>query len=140
MNNSIYYPNFEIENENWLKFALLYVDTFRPIIPEERKSELSDLYKKIINETNLINPITPDLSDKEKAYITTQNFLSELFENKNKQNMLFKSEDLRKKWIKEEKTFLIYKEKMNDNFINYCNDNKLGKKSKDGIFLSEDLY
>lgn len=140
MNNSIYYPNFEIENENWLKFALLYVDTFRPIIPEERKSELSDLYKKIINETNLINPITPDFSHKEKAYITTQNFLSELFENKNKQNMLFKSEDLRKKWIKEEKTFLIYKEKMNDNFINYCNDNKLGKKSKDGIFLSEDLY
>ena len=44
MNNSIYYPNFEIENENWLKFALLYVDTFRPIIPDERKNELSDLF------------------------------------------------------------------------------------------------
>lgn len=140
MNNSIYYPNFEIENENWLKFALLYVDTFRPIIPDERKNELSDLYKKIIDETNLINPISPEFDHKEKAYIDTQNFLIELFENRNKQNLLFKSEDLRKKWNKEEKTFLIYKEKMNSSFIDYCNDNKLGIKNDDGIFLSEDLY
>lgn len=140
MNNSIYYPNFEIENENWLKFALLYVDTFRPIIPDERKNELSDLYKKIINETNLINPITPEFEHKEKACMNTQDFLSELFENKNRQSMLFKSEDLRKKWITEEKSFVIYKEKMNSSFIDYCSDNKLGTKNDKGILLSEDLY
>ena len=30
----LYYPNFEIANKTWLKFALLYIDELRPIIPD----------------------------------------------------------------------------------------------------------
>jgi hypothetical protein len=29
----IYYPSFEAEDINWLKFALLYIDVLKPIIP-----------------------------------------------------------------------------------------------------------
>ena len=34
MEELIYYPGFEVSNEDWLKFALLYLDKLNPIIPE----------------------------------------------------------------------------------------------------------
>jgi hypothetical protein len=29
----IYYPGFEVQNPDWLKLALLYIDRLDPIIP-----------------------------------------------------------------------------------------------------------
>ena len=38
----MYYPNFEIQDQNFLKFALLYIDEISPIIPENARETLSD--------------------------------------------------------------------------------------------------
>lgn len=49
MRDMIYFPGFEVKNENWLKFALLYFDTLRPIIPYTVYSEeryLSDTFQR----------------------------------------------------------------------------------------------
>ena len=32
MKGMIYYPGFEVKDETWLKFALLYLDRIRPIV------------------------------------------------------------------------------------------------------------
>ena len=66
MRDMIYFPGFEVKNENWLKFALLYFDTLRPIIPytfyaEERY--LSDTFQHVMNETDLIRPYRPDYDE-----------------------------------------------------------------------------
>ena len=45
MNSLIYFPNFEPQNEKWLKFSLLYLDESQPIIPSTRQNDISDLYK-----------------------------------------------------------------------------------------------
>lgn len=39
MKELLYYPGFEIKNETWLKFALLYLDHISPIIPYINASE-----------------------------------------------------------------------------------------------------
>ena len=33
MRSMIYYPGFEVQKDEWLKFALLYFEELRPIIP-----------------------------------------------------------------------------------------------------------
>ena len=33
MKELLYYPGFEVKDETWLKFALLYLDHISPIIP-----------------------------------------------------------------------------------------------------------
>ena len=60
MQELIYYPNFEIYDEEWLKFSLLYFHTLRPIIPYKNESDLSDQFQLIKQETNLIKPFRPD--------------------------------------------------------------------------------
>lgn len=59
MHRLLYYPNFEIQDPNFLKFALLYIDEIRPIIPVAARRSLSDSMKNILNNTELICPYTP---------------------------------------------------------------------------------
>ena len=60
MKRLLYYPGFELKSEDWLKFALLYIDELHPIIPEAGKRYLSDTYAAIRAETDLIFPDSPD--------------------------------------------------------------------------------
>ncbi len=41
----VYYPGFEPADENWLKFALLYLERVTPIIPESADIWLSDDFR-----------------------------------------------------------------------------------------------
>lgn len=62
----LYYPGFEAQDINWLKFALLYLDEIRPIIPMipyDRETYLSSHTIQIIEETNLIRPYQPDYDE-----------------------------------------------------------------------------
>ena len=67
MHRLLYYPNFEIQDENFLKFALLYIDEIRPIIPRGVESSLSGSMKDIIKSTDLIKPYAPDYTQGDLA-------------------------------------------------------------------------
>ena len=56
MHRLLYYPHFEIQDQNFLKFALLYIDEIRTIIPEIARETLGDPMKNILKNTDLINP------------------------------------------------------------------------------------
>lgn len=60
MQELIYYPGFEVRNVSWLKFALLYIETLRPIIPVSGDKHISNFYSRIINETDLIERFRPE--------------------------------------------------------------------------------
>ena len=47
MREFIYYPGFQIKDHEWLKFALIYLDTLDPIIPDVGDQHLEDWYKRI---------------------------------------------------------------------------------------------
>ena len=59
MDKLIYYPSFEPRDIDWLKYALIYVDQFSPIIPKSGKGTLSSDFRSIENETDLVKILEP---------------------------------------------------------------------------------
>jgi hypothetical protein len=57
MQRMVYYPGFEVANSTWLKFALLYINTLRPIIPPNGYNYLSNQHRMLKEETDLIVPL-----------------------------------------------------------------------------------
>jgi hypothetical protein len=55
MREFIYYPSFEPQNLNWLKYVLIYLDGFSPIIPQSGEIKLSFLFRDIRSKTDLIH-------------------------------------------------------------------------------------
>ena len=124
MNKLLYYPHFEIQDENFLKFALLYVDEIRPIIPQTAMNTLSDTMNMMINNTELINPYKPDYKDGDLASIIAIEYLE-------------KSRD--KKNLKNKNACKLYREKYSYRFEQYCLENNLCETCDNGIMLSEDI-
>lgn len=62
----LYYPEFEVNNINWLKFALLYLDDIQPIIPMlpyDKSEDLTPLTLDIMNSTDLIREYHPNYGE-----------------------------------------------------------------------------
>lgn len=132
MHRLLYYPGFEIQDENFLKFALLYVDEIRPIIPEVARDSLSDSVKNIIHNTDLINPYSPKYEDGYCASITAIKYLED-----NKFYDQYSSNPGSKKL--QNHNYMLYQDKYTYYFQNYCLKNGLGEECNGGILLNEDV-
>jgi hypothetical protein len=78
MENLVYYPTFEVSRIDWLKFALLYIDSLQPIIPESADGELSDLFNRIHDETDLLNIHRPDLDEGMMASLDAMEYVERI--------------------------------------------------------------
>lgn len=67
MNEILYYPGFQINNEEWLKFALLYLKDVNTIVPPEADSFLSGTHRFLLNETDLLNSYRPTYDEIRKS-------------------------------------------------------------------------
>tara|TARA_R100000501_G_scaffold4824_1_gene10469 strand:+ start:15922 stop:16905 length:984 start_codon:yes stop_codon:yes gene_type:complete len=140
LKNLIYYPSFEPTDLNWLKYALLYIDDFSPIVPERGRNQLSDNYKRILSSTDLIkihkpewwqgdNAATKVLKEIEFIQAHPEQFRDKLY-----------SVNINKTWKNPENwTFDIYEEKFNVPFKHHCIENGLGVESAKGITVSREL-
>jgi len=63
LERAVYYPNLETTHDSWLKFALLYIDVLKPIIPNSGQESLSGSFRKIMDETDLIQPYSSTAQD-----------------------------------------------------------------------------
>ncbi|KYG58487.1 hypothetical protein [Planococcus maritimus] len=54
MKSLIYYPYFEVQDTNWLKFATLYIGSLTSIIPNAGKKNISDEFLQLIEEGGFI--------------------------------------------------------------------------------------
>lgn len=146
MNELLYYPGFEIKNEKWLKFALLYLDHIRPIIPYMCKpydTYFSKTFLKISQETDLIQIERPEHSDTQqagyKAICDLEGELNYLSRSRHYKQM---GTDPLQRWRMTEKQsryFTLYDGKYDETFFDYCIDEKLGEKTKEGLLLSSDV-
>lgn len=140
MKDLVYFPYFEPANEEWLKFSLLYLDEFQPIIPYSRKTEVSDNYKRIMGETDLIKPYSPEYILGENAGKKTIEELEKILTNPDSYSSLFGSRNFLEEWKKQEKwDYLVYEEKYSYQFKNYCLEKHLGKKVSQGLMLHRDV-
>lgn len=132
MHRLLYYPNFEIQNQNFLKFALLYIDEIRPIIPGRARESLSDSMRNILQNTELINPYSPNYENGYLASIAAIKYLEE-----RKHFTKYGKGLQRGNYVTN--NYTLYEDKYTYEFEKYCLENGLGERCDEGILLNKDV-
>ena len=132
MHRLLYYPNFEIQDQNFLKFALLYIDEIRPIIPIRARESLGDSMRNILQNTELINPYSPSYANGYWASVAAIKYLEE------RKVVNQYGEGLRRNNCVPY-SYRLYADKYTYEFENYCLENGLGERCNEGILLYEDV-
>lgn len=142
----IYYPGFEMKNKEWLKFALLYFEELRPIIPymNVKKSEyLSETAITIMENTNLIKPYRPLFEEGVCASVIACEEFDRYLQHPERYSIFFSESnksDILSKWRNPNfQTCNLYEGKYSDEFFRYCIDNDLAHRFSGGIRISKDL-
>lgn len=147
MESLLYYPGFEVKNLTWLKFALLYLDELRPIIPYTFYNEdhyLSEYAIRVMHETDLINPYCPDFEEGTCASILACNEFDLLIRHPERYAAAFgyKHENhlLKDLWNNPRYHICtLYNGKFSGSFADYCIENKIATRCDEGIRLPEEL-
>jgi len=140
MQSLVYFPTFEPPSETWLKFALLYMDDFSPIIPDRGFNQLSDSYKQIIGETDLINPYAPIYEQGERAGLKAIELVESLISRPYRKSELFREVNLIRAFSnRSDQQFKIYKEKFTYRWEDFCLANGFALKTDGGILTTEKL-
>lgn len=140
MKNLIYYPNFEASDLNWLKFALLYIDNFSPIVPDTGIDSLSELYKKLQSETDLLNLQRPGVGAGMRATHKAIEYTTKVLQNPHLYADELHSPNIVRNWIdKEKQNYTLFNEKYVENWRWFCKENGFVKDSKYGIDISKSL-
>lgn len=136
----IYYPTFEPPSDIWLKFSLLYFENFMPIVPNNRQDLISDGFRLIERETDLITLYNPYYEDGYRASLQSIDEVQKMLQNTYDRSPLFRQINALRKWQNPEKwNFIIYREKFSDNWACFCQENNLGISTEDGLLVHEEL-
>lgn len=147
MKDLLYFPGFEVKDTAWLKFALLYLDELRPIIPEMPYNEnkyLSDTAIMVQAETKLINPYKPNYEDGIVASKIACDEFDRYLAHPERYDPFFGRAKafayINHKWTNAANhTTTLFDGKYSHVFSDYCLDNKIATRCNEGIRLSEDL-
>jgi len=136
----IYYPTFEIGNETWLKFALLYLDKLGPIIPYAGDAYLSDRFWKLRSETDLIEVHRPDYSEGHAATRDAIDQIEKILRNPERYEDIFHTANVLEAWRNPARQRArLFEDKYTDNWDHFCIGNKLARTTPQGLLLAEDL-
>lgn len=146
MKDMIYYPGFETRDENWLKFALLYFDVLRPIIPYTIRSEstyLSENFQRVMGETDLIEPYRPDYTEGKCASILACEEFEKYLHAPERYRAYFsarRSANIIEKWRSAKyQDCTLFEGKYSQDFFEYCIENRLATPCYEGIKISYNL-
>lgn len=137
---AIYYPGFQVQDDEWLKFALLYVDQLRPIVPHGVERTLPDWYQRLIQDTDLISPYEPDPQDGRLSTLDALDEVERILRNPSRYRLIFRCPDVSEKWRKKAKQdFVLYSDKYTFEWESFCIENALGHHSDEGLMISKEL-
>ena len=140
MKELIYYPGFEVQDHDWLKFALLYVDELSPIIPSSGDPYLTDLTHKLEGETDLLVRHRPTYNKGLLATEDAVDHIERITQYPNDYSQLFGAHDFLEIWrLPKTQNYTILREKYTDSWKNFCVENRLGKCNDLGISVNRQL-
>jgi hypothetical protein len=140
MKKLIYYPGFEAEDINWLKFAMLYIDVLKPIIPYSGDSFLSDTFRQIRSETDLFQIHRPGYEEGMRASNDALEVVERILEHPERFAPLRFLTNASTRWKKPQThTYTVFEDKYTDSWEAFCLQNKLASKTLNGIKVSTDL-
>lgn len=140
MKSLLYYPSFEPPSDIWLKFSLLYLEDFQSIVPYDKRHLLSDDYKRIENETDLVSLYNPKYDTGSRASIQAIEEVEKILSNTYDRSHLFGKVNVVRKWKhKDNWNYIVHKEKFSHNWLQFCEENELGTETAEGVRLPEEL-
>lgn len=140
MKRLIYYPSFETYNYEWLKFALLYIEELKPIVPLKGDKYLSDLYHKLMDETDLLNLHRPEFNEGEFASQKAIDAVEKVVSDPDRYCAIFRSSNILNNWRnRRNHIFTIFDDKFTHAWENFCSSNKFSTKTRNGIKVSKTL-
>ena len=146
MREMIYYPGFEVKDETWLKFALLYLDCIRPIIPYTIAPEeeyISDTFLKIMGETDLVRPYRPDFNEgmcaSELACTEFERYLQHPERYARFFGQPYASRLIDKWKLPQYQDCTLFEGKYSYEFFRFCIENQIASPCIEGIRISNDL-
>ena len=140
MKSVIYYPSFEVQDHDWLKFALLYIERLKPIIPESADCLLSDDFREVTDESDLIEKYRPSQVEGRNATLDAIELIERILRYPNDYRDVFEDTDYIEKWKhKNDQDFTLFQEKYSEPWKKFCLENHLGKENDYGIAVSHDL-
>jgi len=144
LENLIYYPSFIIEDEEWLRFALLYMGSVTTIVPEDADAHLSEVHQIILNETNLLTSYRPEYREMEKA---TRDVLSRL--DKRINNPINRYRGITKGYDRPtdfeiwstvaNQNFELYRSKFSYELEIFCKEHNFSRNTDKGVLISDDI-
>jgi len=140
MEKAIYYPGFEVQDVNWLKFALLYIDRLNPIIPRAGDKYRTELYDKLYNETDLIDPHRPDMREGQAATLDATELVSNILRNPKVYSATLSTTNVSELWKDQRKwDYTLFEDKYTHDWEDFCIDNRLATRSYEGLKLQKSL-
>lgn len=140
MNELLYYPGFEINDTRWLKFALLYLDNIKTIIPNEADEIISGQYQLIERETNLLERYRPRFEETEKSSNDTIELLQKYLSNPVRHFGILGKVNVVDYWRQQSnQNFELFSSKFSFYFENFCMENGFGHRTLNGIMIPNQL-
>lgn len=135
MRETLYYPSFFVEDEKWLKFALLYLGEVVTIIPTEANINFSSTHSLILNETDLLRSHSPT---EREVNFAANSLGDEIARFAN--NPLYSNRDLRGNWKHHNQNdWEIYNGKMSYQLQDMLLSNEWAKPTENGLIMNGEL-
>lgn len=140
MNSKLYYPGFEVKDDVWLKFALLYLDNIETIVPHCAQDDLSELHRYLRKNTDLLKTYHPEYCESQKATDDAIELISKIVDKPWMYNDRFGGSNFLEHWRnKKTHKFELYTDKFTDAFMYYCSQNNFASESRNGLRVPHDL-
>lgn len=140
MKKYLYYPNFEPPNRAWLKFATLYLEKLESIVPYHRQHLISEDYRRISEETDLVEMYSPEYHQGERASINAIEEAEKFIRQPYRRSQLLNRINVTRDWRNEENwNYQIFAEKFSYQWGEFCEENGIGRRNAEGLELPRDL-
>lgn len=132
----IYYPYFEVQDTNWLKFATIYIGNLTSIIPNAGKRNVSDEFLQLVEEGKFItNRDSYALFRNDAAKVAIKQ-LKEFF---NDPSILDHGLSIDYLQNKKNHNYEIFDQKFSPKWLNFCLENNLGYETDNGIHVANEV-
>lgn len=143
MNNLLYYPSFFIEDEEWLKFALLYLKNVNTIVPEDADVQLSAVHR-YLQETHFIDSYRPKYGEIDSATRIVLERLDKRIRNPINNYRGFskgynRPNDFEIWRTVENQNFELFRSKFSNELEDFCKENGFAKETRNGVLIPDDI-
>ncbi|WP_280159446.1 hypothetical protein P5491_012855 [Priestia megaterium] len=140
MTDFLYYPGFEIEDEEWLKFALLYMREVHTIVPYEADNYLSSKHKALKDSTNLLVSYRPSYDEGEKSTYDAIDIIQSIIKNPSRNLGILGEVNILEYWRQSQNQDTeLFNTKFSPEFVRFCNEYGLCHETYNGIKLPKQL-